>query len=53
MIDEDAIRYRWETVGSRLDERGRRLLAAAELRTAGWGGLAVVVADHGCYQLGP
>ncbi len=42
MIDEDAIRYRWETVGSRLDERGRRLFAAGEVRTAGWGGLAVV-----------
>src|SRR5262245_64015094 len=42
MIDEDAIRYRWESVGSRLDERGRRLFAAAEVRTAGWGGLAVV-----------
>jgi hypothetical protein len=42
MIDEDAIRYRWDSVGSRLDERGRRLFAAAEVRTAGWGGLAVV-----------
>jgi hypothetical protein len=42
MIDEDAIRYRWETVGRQLDERGRRLFAAAEVRTAGWGGLAIV-----------
>src|ERR1700680_2697464 len=42
MIDVDAIRQRWEAVGSTLDERGRRLLAAAEVRTAGWGGLAVV-----------
>jgi hypothetical protein len=42
MIDADAIRYRWETVGRKLDERGRRLFAAAEVRTAGWGGLAVV-----------
>jgi hypothetical protein len=42
MIDECAIQYRWETVGSKLDERGRRLFAAAEVRTAGWGGLAVV-----------
>ena len=42
MIDEDGIRYRWETVGRKLDERGRRMLAAAEVRTAGWGGLAVV-----------
>ncbi len=42
MIDEDAIRYRWDTVGGKLDERGRRLFAAAEVRTAGWGGLAIV-----------
>ena len=42
MIDEDGIRYRWETIGRKLDERGRRMLAAAEVRTAGWGGLAVV-----------
>jgi Rhodopirellula transposase DDE domain len=42
MIDEDAIRQRWESVGSKLDERGRRLFAAGEVRTAGWGGLAVV-----------
>jgi Rhodopirellula transposase DDE domain len=42
MIDEVAIRQRWEAVGCRLDERGRRLFAAGEVRTAGWGGLAVV-----------
>ena len=42
MIDEAAIRLRWDTVGSRLDERGRRLLAAAEVRSAGRGGLALV-----------
>ena len=42
MIDEDGIRQRWEAVGSRLDERGRRLFAAAEARAAGWGGLAAV-----------
>jgi hypothetical protein len=42
MIDEDAIRQRWEAVGSKLDERGRRLFAAGEVRAAGWGGLAVV-----------
>ncbi|MBV8104443.1 MAG: hypothetical protein JO223_07445 [Hyphomicrobiales bacterium] len=42
MIDEDAIRYRWDMVGSKLDERGRRMFAAGEVRTAGWGGLAVV-----------
>ncbi len=42
MIDEDAIRYRWNTIGSKLDERGRRLFAAAEVRTGGRGGLAIV-----------
>ena len=42
MIDEKAIRQRWETVGSKLDERGRRLFAAGEVRSAGWGGLAAV-----------
>ena len=34
MIDEAAIRLRWDTVGSRLDERGRRLLSV--LVHAGW-----------------
>jgi DDE family transposase len=42
MIDEAAIRPRWDSVGSRLDERGRRLFAAAEVRTAARGGLALV-----------
>ena len=42
MVDGDAIRLRWEGVGSKLDERGRRLFAAAEVRAAGWGGLALV-----------
>ena len=42
MIDEDGIRQRWESRGSKLDERGRRLHAAAEVRSAGYGALAVV-----------
>ncbi len=42
MIDKDAIRQRWETIGSKLDERGRRLFAACEVRSAGWGGLTKV-----------
>jgi len=42
MIDGQAIRQRWEAVNSLLDERGRRLFAAAEVRAAGRGGLAVV-----------
>ena len=28
MIDGEAIRQRWDAVGSKLDERGRRLFAA-------------------------
>jgi hypothetical protein len=42
MIDERALRRRWEAVGSQLDERGRRLFAAGEVRAAGRGGLALV-----------
>lgn len=42
MIDEQGIRYRWETVGRNLDERGRRLFAAAEVRSAGHGALKIV-----------
>jgi hypothetical protein len=42
MIDEAAIRLRWDTVGSKLDERARRLFAAAEVRSGGRGGLAIV-----------
>jgi hypothetical protein len=41
-IDEDGIRQRWEWVGSKLDERGRRLWAAAEVQAAGHGALKVV-----------
>ena len=42
MIDEGAIRLRWDAVGSQLDERGRRLFAAAEVRSGGRGSLAIV-----------
>ena len=42
MIDRQAIRQRWDADGSKRDERGRRLFAASEVRTAGWGGLAAV-----------
>jgi hypothetical protein len=47
MIDTQAIRQRWESVGSKLDERGRRVFAAGEARAAGWGGLAAVSAITG------
>ena len=39
MIDTEGIRRRWECVGSKFDERGRRMFAAGEVRAAGWGGL--------------
>jgi Rhodopirellula transposase DDE domain len=42
MIDTVAIRLRWEAIGSKLDERGKRLFAAAEVAAAGWGGLKAV-----------
>jgi hypothetical protein len=42
MIDTQGIRQRWELVGSKLDERGRRVFAAGEVRAAGWGGLEAV-----------
>jgi hypothetical protein len=42
MIDRQAIRQRWDAVGSKLDERGRRMFAAAEVQAAGHGGLKIV-----------
>jgi len=42
MIDEDGIRQRWESIGCKLDERGRRLFAAAEVEAAGYGALVIV-----------
>jgi hypothetical protein len=42
MIDTQAIRKRWDAVGSKLDERRRRMFAAGEVRAAGWGGLEAV-----------
>src|SRR3954462_5263781 len=42
IIDEPSIRHRFEAVCVQLDERGVRLLAAAEARAAGYGGIAAV-----------
>lgn len=42
MVEREQIRQRWEDFGSKLDERGRRLFAAAETRSAGRGGLVAV-----------
>ena len=49
MVDERAIgeRYRLLSVQGVLDERSRRLWAAAEARSAGYGGLAAVVRATG------
>ena len=47
MIDAKAIRQRWDAVGSKLDERGRRLFAAAEVQAAGYGGLKIVAGITG------
>src|SRR5277367_3822066 len=40
MIDASPLRIRYEAVRSSLDERGRRLSAAAEAKAAGYGGIA-------------
>jgi hypothetical protein len=42
MIDERAIRKRYAAMRDQLDERGRRLLAAAEVQAVGHGGVAAV-----------
>ncbi len=42
MIDESAIRQRFEALGPVLDERGRRRFAAAEALTAGRGGISAI-----------
>src|SRR3954454_14431866 len=39
MIDEPRLRHRFEAVRGQLDERGLRLMAAAEARAAGYGGI--------------
>src|SRR5271163_1422709 len=40
MIDESSLRVRFEALRASLDERGRRLSAAAEAKAAGYGGIA-------------
>ena len=47
MIDVEAIRQRFSAVSPFLDERGRRLVAAAEAAAAGYGGIAAVSAATG------
>ena len=47
MIDVEPIRKRFSTVAPFLDERGRRLVAAAEAFAAGYGGIAAVAMATG------
>src|SRR3954468_22699870 len=47
MIDETRRRQRFEAVRGQLDERGLRLMAAAEARAAGYGGIAAVARTTG------
>ena len=47
MIDEKRIRERFAAVAPHLDERGRRIFAAAEAKTAGYGGIAATVRATG------
>src|SRR6202046_3827836 len=42
MIDQDAIRARYNALGPFLNERDRRLFAASEARAAGRGGITAV-----------
>ena len=42
MIEEAAIRARYEAIKDQLDERGRRLFVAVEKVAAGYGGTAAV-----------
>ena len=42
MVDSAAIRARYEALLPHLDERGRRVFAASEARSAGYGGIAAV-----------
>jgi len=47
VIDESAIRVRFEALAPELDERRQRLLAAAEARAVGWGGVSAVTRATG------
>jgi hypothetical protein len=47
MIDASVIRARFAAVGSELNERSRRLHAAAEAKTAGYGGIAAAARATG------
>ena len=42
VLDEAAIQLRYAAPGPVLDERGRRRFAAADARSAGWGGVSAL-----------
>jgi DNA-binding transcriptional ArsR family regulator len=47
MIDEDEVRRHYTTLRPSLDERGRRLFAASQVRALGYGGIAAVARATG------
>src|SRR5437763_11593598 len=47
MIDEQTIRYDYAVLRSSLNERGRRLFAAAQAHALGYGGVAAVARATG------
>src|SRR5436305_13756603 len=47
MCDENTIRRRFELLAPSLDERTRRLTAAAEAQDPGFGGIAIAARDTG------
>ncbi len=47
MIDEQALRARFDALDPHLDERQRRLFAASEAKAAGWGGIVAVAGITG------
>jgi hypothetical protein len=47
MIDEKIIRYDYAVLRPNLNERGRRLFAAAQARALGYGGIAAVARATG------
>ncbi len=51
VIDIEPIRERFSAVAPFLDERGRRLVAAAEAFAAGYGGIAAVAMATGVHQV--
>src|SRR3954469_24715617 len=47
MADIDAIRARYAALSPHLDERSRRIFAASEAKTAGYGGIAAAARATG------